>query len=215
MMDRSGRLAVSPTTGMDANLSSPNYDWANPYAHFRLQGGPKDGIISILIISRAMEPTFGYLVSNIARLMRRNFDRRAHRLGVSLAQGRAMVYIARHEGINQVRLANLLEVQPISLARLLDRMEAAGWVERRSDPDDRRAHRLYLSEKAHPLLDQLEEMSAETRGDALAELSKSETDVLMRLLAQVHDNLSNRESVGDEAAESIDDRRGMADDRVR
>jgi DNA-binding MarR family transcriptional regulator len=140
-----------------------------------------------------MEPTFGYLVSDVARLLRKKFDRKARHIGVSLAQCRALVYLARHEGINQAGLADLLEIHPITLVRLIDRMEAAGWIERRADPADRRAHRLYLSEKAHPLLDRIHVLAAHTRGQALAGLADSERDNLVQLLARVHGNLSSRE----------------------
>ena len=150
--------------------------------------------ISLLMMSEAMEPTFGYLVSDVARLLRKAFDQRARQVGLSLAQCRAIAYLARHEGINQAGLAELLEVQPISLARLLDRMGAAGWIERRPDPGDRRVHRLYLSDKARPLLDQLQDLSAATRADALAGIPDHDNDLLMRLLTQVHGNLSGRDA---------------------
>ncbi len=141
-----------------------------------------------------MEPTFGYLVSNVARLLRKVFDQRAREVGLSLAQCRTMAFLARHEGINQAGLADLLEIQPISLARLLDRMELAGWVERRADPEDRRAHRLYLTEKARPVLDQVEAMAADVRTGALAGLTDEEKDMLMGTLTQVHGNLCSRAS---------------------
>ncbi len=140
-------------------------------------------------MSKVIEPTFGYLVSDVARLLRKVFDQRTREVGLSLAQSRTMAYLSRHEGINQAGLADLLEIQPISLARLLDRMEAAGWIERRPDPDDRRAHRLYLSDKARPVLDLVEDMAADVRADALAGLADHEKDVLMRLLTRVHGNL--------------------------
>ena len=162
-----------------------------------------------------MEPTLGYLVSNIARLMRKNFDRRARQVGVSLVQGRAMVYLARHEGINQAGLADLLEVQPISLARLLDRMAASGWVERRADPDDRRAHRLYLSDKARPLLESIQSLAANTRAEALAGLSDDEEAALMRLLMRVHGNLSNHDPTGHEASEPTEDLRDADDECIQ
>lgn len=140
-----------------------------------------------------MEPTFGYLVSDIARLLRRVFDQRARTVGLSLAQGRALIYLAHHEGINQAGLADLLEVQPISLARLLDRMEGTGWIERRADPNDRRAHRLYLTDKARPMLALIRDLSAQARAEALCDLSEGDKDVMMRLLTRVHDTLSSRE----------------------
>jgi len=144
----------------------------------------------MLMISMHREPTFGFLVSDVARMLRRVFDQRARQIGLSLAQARALLYLARCEGINQACLAVLLEVQPISLARLLDRMGAAGWIERRADPGDRRVHLLYLTDKARPLIDELQRMSAETRADALAGFSEAEKDMAMRLMTRVHGNLS-------------------------
>jgi len=146
----------------------------------------------MLMISMHTEPTFGFLVSDVARMLRRVFDQRARQIGLSLAQARALLYLARCEGINQACLAVLLEVQPISLARLLDRMGTAGWIERRADPSDRRVHLLYLTDKARPLIDELQRMSAETRSDALAGFSDAEKDMAMRLMTRVHGNLSVR-----------------------
>jgi DNA-binding MarR family transcriptional regulator len=143
-----------------------------------------------------MEPTFGYLVSDVARLMRKIFDQRTRCIGLSLAQSRVLINVERHAGINQARLADLLEVRPISLTRLLDRMEATGWIERRPDPDDRRAHRLYLTEKAFPLLDGIQTLASTTRAEALAGLSDDEQRVLTGLLRRVHGNLFKREPVG-------------------
>jgi DNA-binding MarR family transcriptional regulator len=160
-----------------------------------------------------MEATFGYLVSDIARLLRRVFDQRARTVGLSLAQGRALVYLAHHEGINQAGFAELLELQPISLARLLDRME--GWIERRPDPDDRRAYRLHLTDKARPMLALVRDLAAQSRAEALLDLSEAEKDVLMRLLTRVHDNLSEREPAGWAAPESVDHHQDGTDDRLQ
>jgi len=145
----------------------------------------------MLMIRTHTEPTFGFLVSDVARMLRRVFDQRARKIGLSLAQARALLYLARCEGINQACLAELLEVQPISLARLLDRMGNAGWIERRADPDDRRVHRLYLTDKARPLLSELQRMSVETRAEALAGFSDDEKDVVMGLMTRVHRNLAD------------------------
>ncbi|OIQ94538.1 transcriptional regulator SlyA [mine drainage metagenome] len=144
-----------------------------------------------------IDPTFGYLVSDVARQLRKTFNHRARRIGLSLAQCRALLYVARQEGLNQARLAELLEVQPITLARLLDRMEAAGWLERRADDSDRRVRRLFLCDKALPLLDQIQDLSAEVRAEALSGLAAADQSVLMTLLKQVHCNLSRQERAED------------------
>ena len=102
-----------------------------------------------------MTDNIGFLTSDVSRLMRRRFDERARAIGVTRAQWRTLTTLNRHEGINQGRLAELLEVEPITLCRMVDRLEEAGHVERRRDPNDRRAWQIYLTESARPLIDQL------------------------------------------------------------
>jgi DNA-binding MarR family transcriptional regulator len=97
----------------------------------------------------------GFMMADISRLLRRDFDRRVRDLQITQAQWRALAHLARDEGINQAALAERLEVQPITIARLIDRMEAAGWVRRQSDVADRRASLLFLTPKAKPIIDEL------------------------------------------------------------
>ena len=85
------------------------------------------------------EKSFGFLLYDAARLLRRDFERRAKQLGLTRAQWSVLAHLARNEGTNQAAAADVLEIEPITLVRLLDRLEAAGWVERRPDPNDRRA----------------------------------------------------------------------------
>src|SRR5882757_3179444 len=91
--------------------------------------------------------SFGFVLHDTARLISKRYDQRAKGLGLTRAQTQLLAYLLSHEGINQARLADLLEIEPISLARLLDRMEQSGWVERRPDPKDRRAWLLYTTDK--------------------------------------------------------------------
>ena len=98
------------------------------------------------------ERSFGFLLHDIARLMRKKFDQRARALGLSRAQWQVLAHLSRHEGINQSGLADILEIENITLGRLIDRMEDAGWVERRPDRSDRRARLLYMTEKAAPMI---------------------------------------------------------------
>ena len=83
--------------------------------------------------------SFGFLLKDVSRLYVRRFEQRAAALGLTLPQCRALVYLAMHEGISQVRLAELTDIEPMTLVRILDRMEADGWLERRLDSADRRA----------------------------------------------------------------------------
>src|SRR5499433_2561733 len=98
--------------------------------------------------------TLGFVLHDVARLLRKRFEQRARaaNLGLTRAQWQVLAYLARQEGINQATLAQLLEIEPITLTRLLDRLEAAELVERRPDPGDRRARVLYLTPSAEPLL---------------------------------------------------------------
>jgi DNA-binding MarR family transcriptional regulator len=111
-----------------------------------------------------MSDSLGFLISDVSRLMRRRFDERARLIGVTRAQWRTLVTLSRHEGINQGGLADLLEVEPITLCRMVDRLEEAALVERRRDPADRRAWQIFLTPKALPVLDQLRGL-----GDVLIE----------------------------------------------
>ena len=88
-----------------------------------------------------LERSFGFLVYDVARLFGRRFDHNGRRLGLTRAQCRTLGYLARNEGINQAGMADLLEIRPMTLVRQIDRMEEAGWIERRPDPADRRARR--------------------------------------------------------------------------
>ena len=142
--------------------------------------------------------TIGFALSDVARLMRRNFNRRVQSLGLTQAQWLLLARIARHEGAKQAQLAEILEMQPISIARLIDRMEAAGWVERRPDPNDRRAVNLYLTEKAGPIIDEMWNRADETQALALAGLSPTARDELNLALETMRENLIGDSSIGDD-----------------
>lgn len=135
----------------------------------------------------------GVLLVDVARLLRRNFNRRAQSLGLTQPQWQALARLSQNQGMNQACLADLLEVQPITLARLIDRLEAAGWVERRPDPDDRRAQRLFLTAQVEPLLDDMRALSSATREEALAGLSETERRRLIEALKTVKGNLVRAE----------------------
>jgi DNA-binding MarR family transcriptional regulator len=105
--------------------------------------------------TRDPKRSLGFLLTETARLIRRNFDRRVQPLGLTQTQWRAIAHLKHNEGIKQATLAEILEVQPITLARLIDRMERDGWVERRPDPNDRRAVQLFLTDKVEPVVAQM------------------------------------------------------------
>ena len=138
------------------------------------------------------ERAFGFVLHEAARLLSKRFDQKARAIGLTRAQCSVLFRLSMQEGMNQARLAELMEVEPISLARLLDRMEQAGWVERRADPADRRARRLYMTAKAKPVLERMLAVGLETRGEALAGISQADRDRMIDLLIQVRRNLSER-----------------------
>ncbi|MGD8673583.1 MAG: MarR family transcriptional regulator [Thiogranum sp.] len=137
------------------------------------------------------DPTrnLGFLVHEVARLMRRSFDRRVQSLGLTQAQWRALVHLSRCEGMNQAALAEILEIQPITLTRLLDKLQQSGWVERRQDPADRRSFRLYLTAQAQPLLAELEAAGTEIRAEATSGMNHATRRELIDLLCAVKSNL--------------------------
>jgi len=140
-----------------------------------------------------LERSFGFLVHDVARLLGKRFDRRIRSLGLTRAQFRVLFHVARNEGMNQACLADLLEIEPITLTRLIDRMEAAGWIERRHDPADRRAKILFLTARTWPILEEGWGISKEVREESLNGLSEQERTTLMALLERVHANLSRTE----------------------
>lgn len=136
------------------------------------------------------EQTFGFNLYDAARLLRRDFERRAKRHGVTRAQWAALAFLARQPGLRQAQLADLLEVTPIAVARLVDRMEEEGLVERRADPDDRRAWRVHLTAKARARIETLRETGRETRELALTGISAKDQDVLLAALQRIRNNLA-------------------------
>lgn len=137
------------------------------------------------------------LLSDAARLMRLDFERRARSVGVTTrAQYAALLRLSINEGINQNTLAELLDIEPITLGRQIDRLEADGMVERRPDPKDRRARTLYLTPKAWPRLDEFRALAMETREQVMTGLSIQEQEGLIDLLIRVRSNLSEKGSVG-------------------
>ena len=133
--------------------------------------------------------TLGFLVADIARLLRRNIDRRLQSLELTQAQWRAIVHLSRNEGITQAALAESLEIQPITLTRLVDRMESAGWVERRTHPLDRRAVQLYLTPKSQPILEEMHARAAETLNEATRGIAPRAQRQLVATLEQIKHNL--------------------------
>lgn len=141
-------------------------------------------------MSLLRDDNLGFLIADVSRLLRRSFEQSLEGSTLTLAQARALVYVARREGCRQVELADLLEVQPITLARLIDQLVAAELVERRADPNDRRAYRLFLTAAAAPQLQAIEQTAALIRGQALAGLDDDQVAGMLAALRQVRSNLT-------------------------
>ena len=146
------------------------------------------------------ERTLGFVLHDVARVLRKRFEQRAReaQLGLTRAQWSVLAHLARQEGINQAALAQILEIEPITLVRLLDRLQAAGLVERRPDPSDRRARVLFLTPAARPLLERIWTLAAVVREEAMAGLSEPERDRLIELLLKIKSNLSEPFGTTDE-----------------
>jgi MarR family transcriptional regulator, transcriptional regulator for hemolysin len=132
---------------------------------------------------------FGFLLKDVTRLYVQRFERHAASLGLTLAQCRTLIRLADHEGVSQVRLAELTDLEPMALVRILDRMESEGWLERRGDPHDRRVRCLYLTGKAKPRLEDIRRVMDVTLSDAFSGIAKRQSDVLLELLDKVRGNL--------------------------
>jgi DNA-binding MarR family transcriptional regulator len=133
-------------------------------------------------------------IGETSRMMRRFYDRRAAALGVTTAQWRAIAHVGHSPGLKQVELAERLDVEPITACRIVDRLEEAGLIERQRDPEDRRAWRLVLTDKAQPIYRRLGELAEEMAGEAFAGFSQGEFDAIRAKLARVRENVCRAEA---------------------
>ncbi|CCV13038.1 MarR family transcriptional regulator [Mesorhizobium sp. STM 4661] len=136
----------------------------------------------------------GFLIHDVQRLMRKRFEARASGLGLSSAQWRLMVRVAKEEGITQARLAELLEIEPISVSRLVDRMEEGGWIERRSDTADRRVRMIFPTAKASEAYAEVKSLAGEVYEVSLTGVSPEDRRVLIKALDVMVENLTDAEA---------------------
>ncbi|UVK41544.1 MarR family transcriptional regulator [Mesorhizobium sp. AR10] len=134
-------------------------------------------------------PNISFVLHDTARLLRKRFEQRSRTSGLTRAQWQVLAYLSLREGIHQNKLADLMEIMPITLARLLDKIEARGFVERRPDPADRRAWLLYLTPEARPLLEIMRSNGQKTRDEAFAGLSADAQQRLLQTLCLIKSNL--------------------------
>ncbi len=133
---------------------------------------------------------YAFEIVEMARVIRREANKRAAELGATKAQWRVLAHLRRlGDGARQVELAESLDVEPITLCRMIDRLEEAGLVERRRDETDRRAWQIHLTEAAAPVLVKLEEMGIAFNADMLGGISKADRDTVLRVLGRMRDNL--------------------------
>ena len=133
--------------------------------------------------------TLGFLISDIARLTRRAFQDRLEGAALSVAEARTLYLVSRNEGMRQVDLAGMLEVQPIAMARLIDKLEAMKLVERRPVVEDRRAYQIFLRPEAKPALDALETEAQGLRREITQGLSADEVNAMHDALSAMRANL--------------------------
>lgn len=150
----------------------------------------------------------GVVISDVARLLRTEFDRRVRKLGITRAQWLVLTRLHRQPGASHSELAVMLEVEKATVGRMIDRLEANGWVERRAEPDDRRIKRVYLTPEAERVHKRIWRVAEETVDDALADLSISESKQLMTLLLRVKRTLVSVEDPPGRKIAALAPRRG-------
>jgi DNA-binding MarR family transcriptional regulator len=138
-----------------------------------------------------VDANFMFTLGELFRLIRVYADKEAARYGITRAQWAVLAKVERSEGMKQTELAELLEVQPITLTRLIDKLCDNGWIERRADENDRRVNRLYLKKAARPLLGKLAGLRSELTATALEGISPADAYRLLTQLEQIKENVRN------------------------
>ena len=138
---------------------------------------------------------FTFLLREVSRRFVLRFEEHARSISLTLPQCKVLIRLENNEGVSQARLAELTDVDAMTMVRILDRMEAEGLLERRPDPADRRARCLYLTAKARPILDEIWRLSEEIRGEIFADVSKAEREQFMDVLERLYNNISRLEGL--------------------
>ena len=140
-------------------------------------------------MNKNFDKSFGFAIHDAARLLRLAFDRQAAGSGLTRAQWSVLAHLRRNNGVQQKTLATLMDITPITLARHLDRLEADGWIERRDDPEDRRAKRVFLNPKSEPMFEMMSDLGQRVRLQALQGVSAADEETFMQVLLRVRSNL--------------------------
>jgi MarR family transcriptional regulator for hemolysin len=133
----------------------------------------------------------GFLIHDAARLLRRRFEKRGSQHGLSAAQWRLLFRVVKEEGVPQARIAELLEIEPISVSRLIDRMEEGGWIERRQDLKDRRIKSIFSTEKSREAYGEIKSHAGEVYEEALSGVPAEARAALIAALGAIIENLSD------------------------
>jgi DNA-binding MarR family transcriptional regulator len=134
--------------------------------------------------------TLPFEIGETAHALRKAFDRHAVGLGVTRAQWKVLFKLTRTPGLRQVELADMLDIEPITLCRIVDRLEEARLVERTRDPEDRRAWRLHVTAHAQPLVEKLKAIGGELVAEAFAGIDPKDIETARQVLARARDNVS-------------------------
>ncbi|MGE5537528.1 MAG: MarR family winged helix-turn-helix transcriptional regulator [Gemmatimonas sp.] len=144
--------------------------------------------------SNECDRNLGFLICDVARLVRRSFNSRAKSTGLTQAQWQAMFVISRNPGIGQASLADELEIHPITLTQQVDRMQASGWVERRRNPNDRRATCLFITQKGRAVLDRLREIGCSVLSFGFADIDPKLRETIVDALSRVRTRFVSAEA---------------------
>ncbi len=134
---------------------------------------------------------FGWLATDVARLMRTVFDRRVKGLGITRPQWLALTRLKRKPGASQSELADMMEIERAPAGKIVDRLQERGWLERRPDPDDRRINRIFLTELGERVHAAIWPIGQSTVSEALSDLTSDEADLLTELLIRVKTRLAD------------------------
>jgi MarR family transcriptional regulator for hemolysin len=132
--------------------------------------------------------TLPFEIGETAHALRKAFDRRAVGLGVTRAQWKVLFRVERKPGLRQIELADMLDIEPITLSRIVDRLEEGGLVERVADPADRRAWRLHITARAQPLIEKLRSVAHEMTTEAFAGIDPKDIEIARQVLGRVREN---------------------------
>jgi DNA-binding MarR family transcriptional regulator len=139
----------------------------------------------------SVDMNFLFTLGELARLVRAYADKQAARYGITRAQWAVLAKVERAEGMKQSELAEQMEMQPITLTRLIDRLCENGWIERRGDETDRRVNRLYLRKAARPLLGKLSGLRSELTATAIQGIGPAEAHRMLAQLEAIKENVRN------------------------